>query len=83
MDAHLSIPSGDYCDHCDAKLVSKKFCEYVDVDERREATLIHDDTRHQDTGQLFIMNFCRCRKFDVCCSFLHLCVVCLFAVYGG
>jgi hypothetical protein len=36
----------------------------------------------QDTGQLFIMNFCGCRKFDVCCSFLRLCVVCLFAVYG-
>jgi hypothetical protein len=29
----------------------------VDVDERREATLIHDDTRRPNTGQLFIMNF--------------------------
>jgi hypothetical protein len=75
MDPHLSIPSGD---HCDAKLVSNIFCEYVDVDERREATLIHDDTTHQDTGQLF-MNFCRCRKSDVCCSFLCLGVFCLFA----
>jgi hypothetical protein len=56
MDPHLSIPSGD---HWDAKLVSNIFCEYLDVDERREATLIHDDTRRQDTGQLF-MNFCRC-----------------------
>ncbi len=29
---------------------------YVDVDERREATLIHDDIRCQNIGQLF-MNF--------------------------
>ncbi len=29
----------------------------MDVDERREATLIHDDTRRPNTGQLFIMNF--------------------------
>jgi hypothetical protein len=28
----------------------------VDVDEKKEATLIHDDIRCQDTEQLFIMN---------------------------
>ncbi len=28
----------------------------MDVDERREATLIHDDTRRQSSRQLFIMN---------------------------
>jgi hypothetical protein len=75
MDPHLSISSGD---HCDSKLVSNIFCEYVDVDERREAALIHDDTTRQDTGQLFIMNFCGCRKSDVC-LFLCLGVFCLFA----
>jgi hypothetical protein len=36
-------------------------------------------TRRQDTGQLFIMNFCGCWKSDVCCSFLCLGVFCLFA----
>jgi len=29
----------------------------MDVDEKRETTLIHDDTRCQDTRQLFIMSF--------------------------
>jgi hypothetical protein len=33
----------------DTKLVSNIFYEYVDVDERKEATLIHDGRRHQDT----------------------------------
>jgi hypothetical protein len=27
------------------------------MDERKEATLIHDGRRHQDMGHLFIMNF--------------------------
>jgi hypothetical protein len=40
----------------DTKLVSNIFCEYVDVDERKEATLIHDGRRGQDTRKLFIMN---------------------------
>jgi hypothetical protein len=29
----------------------------MDVDERRKKTLIHDDTRRQDIGKLFIMSF--------------------------
>jgi hypothetical protein len=29
----------------------------MDVDEKRKITLIHNYTRCQDTGQLFIMNF--------------------------
>jgi hypothetical protein len=32
----------------DAKLVSNIFYEYVDVDVRKEATLIHDGRRHQN-----------------------------------
>jgi aminopeptidase C len=37
--------------------MSNIFCEYVDLDERKEVTLIHNGKRHQDIGQLFIMNF--------------------------
>jgi len=37
--------------------MSNIFCEYVDVDERKEATLIHDGRKNQDIGHLFIMNF--------------------------
>jgi hypothetical protein len=35
---------------CDAKLMSKIFYEYVDVDERKKITLIHDGRRRQDIG---------------------------------
>jgi hypothetical protein len=44
-------------DTSDTKLVSNIFYEYVDVDERKESPLIHNGKKHQDMGQLFIMNF--------------------------
>jgi hypothetical protein len=52
----------------------------MDVDEKREATLIHDDTRHQNTRQLFIMNF---EGAESPMSVVHLCVlfVCRFMVF--
>jgi hypothetical protein len=34
----------------DTKLVSNILWEYVDVDERKEATLFHDGRRRQDIG---------------------------------
>ncbi len=45
-----------------------RYYEYVDVDERREATLIHDDTRCQDIGQLFAWIFAGAKSpmFFVC-----------------
>jgi hypothetical protein len=54
----------------------------MDVDEKREGALIHDDTRCQNTRQLFIMNFKGVENllFVVCFSVL-VCFVCL-QVYG-
>jgi hypothetical protein len=51
----------------------------MDVDERKETTLIHDDTRCQDIGQLFIMNFVNAKNPM---SIVHLCVlfICKFMV---
>ncbi len=55
----------------------------MDVDERIEATLIHDDTKHQDTRELFIMSL-RASKVQ-CLLFILVfwCVlfVCMFMVF--
>jgi len=52
------------------------------VDERRETTLIRDDTRHQNTGQLFIMNFEDIENLmSIVCFCVLVCFVCLH-VYG-
>jgi len=66
--------------------VSNIFCEYVDVVERKEATLIHDGGRRQDTGQLFIMNFEGAKSpmsiVRLCvCVCVCVCFLCL-QVYG-
>jgi Ribonuclease G/E len=51
---------------------------FVDVDERREATLIHDDTMPR--YRIVVHHeFYGCRKSDVYCSFLWFGVFCLFA----
>jgi hypothetical protein len=63
---------------CDTKLMSNIFYEYVDVDERKKTTLIHDGIRRQDTAQLFIMKFLGCRKSNIYFLFLCLGVFCLF-----
>ncbi len=54
----------------------------MDVDESREATLIHDDTRHQNIGLLVIMNFEGVESLMYIVYFCVLvCFVCL-QVYG-
>ncbi len=50
---------------------------FGDVDERRETTLIHDDTRCQDIGELFIMSFV---SIESSMSIVHFCVVVCFFV---
>jgi hypothetical protein len=51
---------------------------FVDVDERRKTTLIHDDTRRQDIGQLFIMSFTNIESLMFVVHFYGLvCFVCL------
>jgi len=55
----------------------------VDVDEKKEATLIHDDIRCQDTEQLFIMNLEGAKNplFVVRFSVLVFLFVCRFLVF--
>jgi hypothetical protein len=47
----------------------------MDVDEKKETTLIHDDTRCQDTRQLFIMSFANANNpmSIVCFCVLFIC----------
>ncbi len=61
---------------------------FVDVDERREAALIHDNTRCQDTREFFIMSFAGVESSWVlqaskvqCLLFIF--VFCLFAGLWG
>jgi hypothetical protein len=50
----------------------------VDVDERRKTTLIHNDVRRQDIGQLFIMSFTNIESPMFVVHFYGLvCFVCL------
>ncbi len=55
----------------------------MDVDEKKKTTLIHNYTRCQDTGQLFITNFEGTENpmFVVGFFFVLVCFVCL-QVYG-
>ncbi len=55
----------------------------MDVDERREATLIHDDTRCQDIGELFIMRLWALKVQCLLFIFVFWCVlfVCRFMVF--
>ncbi len=51
----------------------------MDVDERREATLIYDDTRRRSSRQLFIMNFESVESsMFIVCFYVLVCFVCLF-----
>jgi hypothetical protein len=47
----------------------------MDVDERKEASLIHDDTRCQDIGELFIMSFV---NVESSMSIVHFCILVCF-----
>jgi hypothetical protein len=55
----------------------------MDVDERRQATLIHDDIRCQNRKQLFMMNFegAKSPMFIVCFYVLVVLFVCMFMVF--
>jgi hypothetical protein len=54
----------------------------MEVDERREATLIHDDRRCKNNEQLFIMNFEGAESpMCIVCFCVLVCFVCL-QVYG-
>jgi hypothetical protein len=54
----------------------------VDVDERKEATLIHDGIKHQNTRLLFIMNFEGAKSLmSIVCFCVWVCFVYL-QIYG-
>jgi hypothetical protein len=68
--------------------MSNIFFEYLDLDERKEVTLIHNGKIHQDTGQLFIMNSegtkVRCLLFVfVFGCVLFVCKFMVFEVYNS
>jgi hypothetical protein len=61
-------------------VVTQSQCQTVsmDVDERREATLIHNDTRCQDIGELFIMSFTNIKSpMSIVHFHVLVCFVCL------